>query len=87
MAAKRKCSGTNKKCILCYLCRSSNSAHVAVELDSSFDSGKQRESGFNCAWQDTFSIVNFILPLDLLNIVNIFINIASYDHDMIKVMH
>ena len=34
----------------------------------------------------TFSIVNFILSLDLLNIVNIFINIA-YDHDMIKVMH
>ena len=25
--------------------------------------------------------------LDLLNIVNIFINIASYDHDMIKVLH
>ena len=39
----------------------------------------------NCLTLITFSIVNFILSLDLLNIVNIFINIASYD--MIKLMH
>ena len=38
----------------------------------------------NCLTLITFSIVNFILSLDLLNIVNIFINIASYDHDMIN---
>ena len=35
-------------------CSSSNSAHVAVELDSIFASGKNRESGFNRAWQDDF---------------------------------
>ena len=53
MAAKRKCSGTNKKCLLAS--RSSGSrAHVAVEQDSIFASGKLRESGFNRAWQDDF---------------------------------
>ena len=39
--------------------------------------------------QETFPIVNFLLSLELLNIVNIFMSkyyIASYDHD-IKVMH
>ena len=41
----------------------------------------------NCSTLITFSIVNFILSLDLLNIVNIFINIATYDHDMIKLMY
>ena len=35
-------------------CSSSSSAHVAVELDSIFASGKHRENGFNPAWQDEF---------------------------------
>ena len=35
-------------------CSSSNSAHVAVELDSILASAKHRESGFNRAWQDEF---------------------------------
>ena len=41
MAAKRKCSGTNffASCVTV-------AVHVAVELDSMFASGKQRESGF-----------------------------------------
>ena len=45
MAAKRKCSRTNKNAFI-YSCSSSSSAHVAVELDSIFASGKHRESEF-----------------------------------------
>ena len=45
MAAKRKCSGTNKNAFISS-CSSSSSAHVAVELDSIFASGKHRESEF-----------------------------------------
>ena len=33
-------------------CSSSSSAHVAVELDSIFASGKHQENSFNRAWQD-----------------------------------
>ena len=50
MAAKRKCSGTDKKNAFF----ASSSAHVAVELVSIFTSGKHRESGFTRAWQDEF---------------------------------
>ena len=53
MAAKRKCSGTNKN-VFFASCSSSSSAHVAVELDSILASGKHRERGFNRAWQDEF---------------------------------
>ena len=42
MAAKRNCSGSN----FFASCSSSSSAHVAVELDSIFASGKNGESGF-----------------------------------------
>ena len=47
MAAKRKCSESNKNAFFAS-CSSStcSSAHVAVELDSIFASGKNRESGF-----------------------------------------
>ena len=45
MAAKRKCSGTNKNAFISS-CSSSSSAHVAVELDSIIASGKHRESEF-----------------------------------------
>ena len=41
-------------CSSAFHCSSSSSANVAVELDSSFASGKYRESGFNRAWQDEF---------------------------------
>ena len=51
MAAKRKCSpGLIKNAS----CSSSSNAHVAVELDSIFASGKLQESGFNRAWKMTF---------------------------------
>ena len=53
MAAKRKCSGSNKNAFF-GSCSSSSSAHVAVELDFIFASAKHRESGFNRAWQDEF---------------------------------
>ena len=45
IAAKRKCSGTNKNAFFAS-CSSSSSAHVAVELHSFFASGRHRESGF-----------------------------------------
>ena len=45
MAAKRKCSWTIKNAFFTS-CSSSSNAHVAVELDSIFASGKHRESGF-----------------------------------------
>ena len=51
MAAKRKCSGSNKTA---FFASSSSSANVAVELDSIFDSAKHWESVFNYAWQDEF---------------------------------
>ena len=43
MAAKRKCSGTNKNA---FFASCSSSAHVAVELNSIFASGKHQESRF-----------------------------------------
>ena len=45
IAAKRKCSGTNKNAFFAS-CSSSSSAHVAVELHSFFALGRHRESGF-----------------------------------------
>ena len=35
-------------------CSSSSSAHISVELDTIFASGKHQESRFICAWQDEF---------------------------------
>ena len=45
MAAKRKCSRLIKNAFFAS-CSSSSSAHVSVELDSIFASGKHRENGF-----------------------------------------
>ena len=59
MAAKKKCSRSNKKNAFFASCSSSSSANVAVELDSIFASAKHRESGFNRAWQDEFPSLLF----------------------------
>ena len=61
MAAKRKCSWTNKNSFFAS-CSSSSNVHVAVELDSIFASDKHRESGFEKVDLIIHGNMSFFLP-------------------------